>query len=143
MMLALLLSLVIGAGRVAAPVTLPIEVITVYHPVPEQTDDTPLVTADGTRIEGKQRIAAVSQELLWYNGGPVRYGDYIWVEVDMAELAGLWRVHDTMWEGVDSYVDLLVESHIEECWITERGQETRPGHGCHLGLKVYHIGGLR
>jgi len=142
-MIVALLFLILGAGRVAAQTPLPIEVITVYHAVPEQTDDAPLVTADGTRIEGKQRIAAVSQELLWYNGGPVRYGDYIWVEVDMAELAGLWRVYDTMWEGVDSYVDLLVESHIEECWITEEGQETRPRHGCHLGLKVYHIGGLR
>jgi len=119
---------------------LPVEVVTVYHAVPEQTDNTPLVTADGTYIVDGQRIAAVSQELLWYNGGPVRYGDYLWVEID-SELRGLWQVHDTMWEGVHGYVDLLVGKHIEECWITERGKELWPRLNCLDGLKVYHIGG--
>jgi len=113
---------------------LPVEVATVYHAVPEQTDNTPRVTADGTHITGDQRIAAVSQELLWYNGGPVRYGDYLWVEID-SELRGLWQVHDTMWAGVTGYVDLLTGPDILECWVTEeRG-------GCAVGLRVYHIGG--
>ena len=113
---------------------LPVEVATVYHAVPEQTDNTPRVTADGTHITGDQRIAAVSQELLWYNGGPVRYGDYLWVEID-SELRGLWQVHDTMWEGVTGYVDLLTGPEVLECWVTEeRG-------GCAIGLRVYHIGG--
>ena len=113
---------------------LPVEVATVYHAVPEQTDNTPRVTADGTHITGDQRIAAVSQELLWYNGGPVRYGDYLWVEID-SELRGLWQVHDTMWAGVTGYVDLLTGPEVLECWVTEeRG-------GCAVGLRVYHIGG--
>ena len=134
-MLALLLTLVISAGRVAPPVALPVEVITVYHAVPEQTDNTPRVTADGTRIVDGQRIAAVSQELLWYNGGPVRYGDYLWVEID-SELRGLWQVHDTMWAGVTGYVDLLTGPEVYECWVTE-GRV--PQHdSCSVGLKVYH-----
>ena len=140
-MIALLL-VIATAGRVAPMVPLPIEVATVYHAVPEQTDDTPLITADGTRIDPDNigRIAAVSQELLWYNGGPIRYGDYLWVEIDN-ELRGLWRVHDTMWEGVDRYVDLLVDSHIEECWIAEGSAERHPYLKCLDGLTVYHIGG--
>ena len=113
---------------------LPVEVATVYHAVTEQTDNTPRVTADGTHITGDQRIAAVSQELLWYNGGPVHYGDYLWVEID-SELRGLWQVHDTMWAGVTGYVDLLTGPEVLECWVTEeRG-------GCAIGLRVYHIGG--
>ena len=141
-MLALLLALVISAGRVAPPVALPIEVITVYHAVPEQTDSTPRITADGTRIDPDNigRIAAVSQELLWYNGGPVRYGDYLWVEID-SELRGLWQVHDTMWAGVTGYVDLLTGPEVLECWITERGKELWPRLNCMDGLTVYHIGG--
>ena len=133
-MVTLLLLAIAIPGRVAPPVTLPVEVATVYHAVPEQTDNTPRVTADGTHITGDQRIAAVSQELLWYNGGPVRYGDYLWVEID-SELRGLWQVHDTMWAGVTGYVDLLTGPEVLECWVTEeRG-------GCAIGLRVYHIGG--
>jgi hypothetical protein len=142
---AALLAAPIGPGYVAPPVALPVEVVTVYHATAGQTDDTPLVTADGTRIVrsqiGNMRLAAVSQELLWYNGGPVRYGDYLWVDVGMTELAGLWRVADTMWEGIGSYVDLLVPSHINECWITEAGALKRPLAQCDIGLSVHLIGG--
>ena len=97
----------------AAPVraSLPVRVITVYHAVEAQTDASPLVTADGSRITPEViehgRYCAVSQELLWFKGGALHFGDTIRVE-GIGELSGSWIVHDTMWAGVTGYVDLLV-----------------------------------
>ena len=54
-----------------------------YHPVEAQCDDTPLNTADGSRIDpycvSEWNWIAVSQDLLWFNGGPFRYGDSVYV----------------------------------------------------------------
>ena len=105
-----------GAGSVAPQVRIDVRVVTVYHATAAQTDDTPLVTADGTRVTSDSRICALSRELLERWGGPVRYGDAVWVEVPDRELAGLWFVHDTMSAEVSGYADLLVPEGVLECW---------------------------
>ena len=131
-----------GPGYAAPPVRLPVRVVTVYHATVEQTDDDPLTTADGTTwgvdtIAG-QRIAALSREMLDRWGGPVSYGDAIWVEIPGSDLSGVWWVHDTMrdkvykratgtWEPLRGYVDLLVPAHVMGCW--------------QRGMRVYLIGG--
>ena len=105
-----------GAGPVAPQVWLDVRVVTVYHATAAQTDDNPLVTADGTRVTSDSRICALSRELLERWGGPVRYGDAVWVDVPDRELAGFWFVHDTMAADVSGYVDLLVPEGVLECW---------------------------
>ena len=83
--------------------------VTMYHPVPEQTDSTPNITADGTvfRIENASdyRYIAVSQNMLIRNGGFLSYGD--WVVVDAGEKSGLYQVRDTMHRRWINRIDIL------------------------------------
>ena len=85
--------------------------VTMYHPVRGQTDDTPNITADGTRISirnaGKYRFVAVSRDLLRSNGGPFEYGDYIILEGINGKYDGVWQVKDTMHPRWDNRVDIL------------------------------------
>ena len=117
-----------GPGYAAPPVRLPVRVVTVYHATVEQTDDTPLVTADGSRITpeivASGRWCAVSQDLLWFRGGPLHFGDTISI-TSIGELSGFFVVHDTMatkvyrngaWEPVVGYVDLLVDEDVIGYW---------------------------
>lgn len=79
---------------------------TVYHPVQEQTDDTPLITADGSRIDPKRinelRWVALSRDLLnlktsRYNfTGKIKFGDTIYVESFDERIRGYWIVKDSM-----------------------------------------------
>ena len=82
---------------------------TMYHPVPEQTDSTPNITADGTvfRIENASdyRYIAVSQNMLIRNGGFLDYGD--WVVVSAGEKSGLYQVRDTMHRRWINRIDIL------------------------------------
>ena len=83
--------------------------VTMYHPVPEQTDSTPNITADGTvfRIENASdyRYIAVSQNMLIRNGGFLDYGD--WVVVSAGEKSGLYQVRDTMHKRWINRIDIL------------------------------------
>ena len=83
--------------------------VTMYHPVPEQTDSTPNITADGTvfRIENASdyRYIAVSQNMLIRNGGFLDYGD--WVVVSAGEKSGLYQVRDTMNKRWVNRIDIL------------------------------------
>ena len=83
--------------------------VTMYHPVPEQTDSTPNITADGTvfRIENASdyRYIAVSQNMLIRYGGFLDYGD--WVVVSAGEKSGLYQVHDTMHRRWINRIDIL------------------------------------
>jgi 3D (Asp-Asp-Asp) domain-containing protein len=81
--------------------------ITSYRSVPAQTDETPFITADGGRVH--KYGAAVSRDLLWYNGGPLRYGDIIYVEY-----YGFKVVNDTMNKRYRNAVDLWVKTYKEE-----------------------------
>jgi len=101
--------------------------VTVYHSTPTQTDGDPLTTADGTRVVNvdTQRIAAVSREHLWYNGGDLRYGDGLWVDVPDDRVSGVWCLHDTTAtevfrdgeiQPVLNYLDLLVDESVYDRW---------------------------
>ena len=84
---------------------------TMYHPVRGQTDKTPHITADGTRIDtrnaGKYRFVALSRDLLDRWGGPFNYGDYIIVEGCNGKYDGIWQVKDTMNKRFNNRIDFL------------------------------------
>lgn len=84
---------------------------TMYEAKRNQTDTTPNITADGTRINtryaGKYRYIAVSRNLLALNGGPLSYGDYIIVEGISGMYDGVWQVKDTMHSRWTNRIDLL------------------------------------
>jgi len=83
--------------------------VTVYHPVPEQTDSTPNITADGTRFTinkaSQYRYVAVARNMLKRWGGFLDYGDYIWVEA--GSKSGVYQVRDTMNPRFVNYIDIL------------------------------------
>lgn len=81
--------------------------LTSYNAVKSQCDDTPLITADGTKIDVKKlkkgtlKYAAVSRDLLWC----IPLGSVIHIEGH-----GYYEVRDTMNERFDHYIDILQHS---------------------------------
>jgi 3D (Asp-Asp-Asp) domain-containing protein len=81
--------------------------LTTYNAVKSQCDDTPLITADGTKIDVKKlkkgtlKYAAVSRDLLWC----IPLGSLIHIEGH-----GYYEVRDTMNERFDHYIDILQHS---------------------------------
>lgn len=86
---------------------------TVYNPVADQCDGSPLYTADGSYIDtallkaGKLRWLAVSQDLLQRNGGPYNLGDTIFVYHPDDKIRGEWIIRDCMNPRVKRYLDFL------------------------------------
>lgn len=83
---------------------------TMYYPVVEQCDDTPDITADQTKIPdiydcSYLRWIAVSQDLLWFNGGPIRYGDTVYVFA--GHKTGAYIVRDAMNKRFKNKIDFL------------------------------------
>ncbi len=73
--------------------------VTMYQPIWPQTDRTPDITADGTRIRveraSQYKFVALSRNLLKRWGGPFDYGDYILLKgADKKD--GIYQVRDTM-----------------------------------------------
>tara|TARA_B100000131_G_C17976327_1_gene556649 strand:+ start:156 stop:626 length:471 start_codon:yes stop_codon:yes gene_type:complete len=87
---------------------------TMYEPVATQTDSTPNITADGTRINvkyaGKYRYLAVSRDLL----DIVTYGEYVVVEGINGKYDGVWQVKDTMHPRWTNRIDLLCNPGTEQ-----------------------------
>ncbi|MDX5422167.1 MAG: hypothetical protein LPK07_16770 [Hymenobacteraceae bacterium] len=85
---------------------------TVYHPEPGQTDATPFITADGSRINKrdpkKHRWIAVSRDLHSRWGGQFSFGDSLWVTGVSEQLDGLYVVRDVMNKRMRSRIDILV-----------------------------------
>lgn len=81
--------------------------ITSYRPVPEQTDSTPFITANGDRV--KKGGVALSRNLLQRWGGVVKYGDTIYID----EL-GFFEVNDTMNKRHVNWADVFVWTLDEE-----------------------------
>ncbi len=85
--------------------------VTVYNPVIEQCDSTPLITADNSEIDmrklkqGKLKWVAVSRDLL--KNGKVKYGDRIRLKCKDKSLSGVYTVHDTMNPRWTKRVDIL------------------------------------
>ena len=93
------------ANKIAFDVT-----VTTYNPTRAQCDNTPNITADGTRINPKRatqyRYVALSRDLLSRWGGPFDYGDYIIIE-GTGKWDGVYQVRDTMNPKWVKRVDIL------------------------------------
>ena len=94
-----------GANRIAFNVT-----VTTYNPTKAQCDDTPHITADGTKFKTwkatQYRYVALSRDLLSRWGGPFDYGDYIVIE-GTGKWDGVYQVRDTMNPKWVNRVDIL------------------------------------
>lgn len=84
----------------------------IYHPEPGQTDSTPFITADGSRINkrnpAKHRWIAVSRDLHSRWGGEMEYGDSLFVTGISDELDGVYVVRDVMNKRIKKQIDILV-----------------------------------
>lgn len=103
---------IIKVGVKTEPIK-PIKVsASVYFPVESQTDDTPLVTADNSKINedkpGKHRWIAVSRNLLRRWGGSIDFGDTLHVKGISKKMDGPYIVRDTMNRRIKDRVDILV-----------------------------------
>ena len=84
--------------------------VTMYHPVSRQTDSTPNILADGTRIRvnkaSEYRYIAVSRNLLKRFGGWLDYGDFVFLKgTDHKD--GVYQVRDTMNKRFVNRIDIL------------------------------------
>ena len=90
--------------------------LTGYHPVPEQTDSTPDITADGTKFDidkaGDYRYVALSRDLLThfkYRGADINFGDYILIKgTPKGAQDGIYQVRDTMNKRHTQWIDILL-----------------------------------
>tara|TARA_R100000742_G_C4262040_1_gene79850 strand:+ start:497 stop:1090 length:594 start_codon:yes stop_codon:yes gene_type:complete len=84
--------------------------VTMYHPVSYQTDSTPNIVADGTRIRvhkaSEYRFIAVSRNLLKRYGGWLDYGDFILLKGTDGK-DGMYQVRDTMNPRFVNRIDIL------------------------------------
>ena len=84
--------------------------VTTYNPTKAQCDNTPNITADGTKIKtwkaSSYRYVALSRDLLSRWGGPFEYGDYIIIE-GTGDRDGVYQVRDTMNPKWTNRVDIL------------------------------------
>ena len=84
--------------------------VTMYHPVSRQTDSTPNILADGTRIRvhkaSEYKFIAVSRNLLKRHGGFLEYGDFV-VLKGTGQKDGVYQVKDTMNKRFINRIDIL------------------------------------
>ena len=84
--------------------------VTMYHPVTRQTDSTPNILADGTRIRvhkaSEYRFIAVSRNLLKRWGGWLDYGDFVLLRGTDGK-DGVYQVKDTMNKRWVNRIDIL------------------------------------
>ena len=84
--------------------------VTMYQPVRYQTDSTPNILADGTRIRTREasnyKFIAVSRNLLKRWGGWLDYGDFVLLKGTSAK-DGIYQVRDTMNKRFVNRIDIL------------------------------------
>ena len=89
--------------------------VTMYQPNRIQCDDTPDITADGTRIRihkaSEYKFVALSRNLLKRWGGPFDYGDFILIK-DAGHKDGVYQVRDTMNPKWVNVVDILESTDV-------------------------------
>ena len=91
--------------------------VTMYQPTLYQTDDTPNITADGTKFRIKKasdyKYVALSRNLLKRWGGPFDYGDFILIRgTPDGHKDGVYNVRDTMNPKFVNYVDILESTNV-------------------------------
>ena len=84
--------------------------VTMYHPVKHQTDGTPNILADGTKITihkaSEYKYVAISRNLLKRWGGWLDYGDFI-ILTGTDGKDGVYQVKDTMNKRFVNRIDIL------------------------------------
>ena len=84
--------------------------VTMYQPLRYQTDSTPNILADGTRIRIQEasnyKFIAVSRNLLKRFGGWLDYGDFVLLW-DTDGKDGVYQVRDTMNKRFVNRIDIL------------------------------------
>ena len=90
--------------------------VTMYQPVYPQTDMTPNITADGTRIRiskaSQYKFVALSRNILKRWGGPFDYGDFILLK-GAGNKDGVYQVRDTMNPKWVNVVDILESENVQ------------------------------
>jgi len=96
--------------------------VTMYQPNEIQCDDTPNITADGTKIRiskaSNYKFVALSRNLLKRWGGPFDYGDFILLK-GADKKSGVYQVRDTMNPKWVNVVDILESEHVEPYKFTD------------------------
>ena len=92
--------------------------VTMYRPTKRETDSTPNITADGTRIRiskaSDYKFVALSRNLLKRWGGPFDYGDFILIKgTTDSHKDGVYHVRDTMNPKYVNYVDILESKNVK------------------------------
>ena len=90
--------------------------VTMYQPVSYQTDSTPNILADGTRIRtreaSKYKFIAVSRNLLKRHGGFLDFGDFILLKgTDLKD--GVYQVRDVMNKRFVNRIDILESTDVK------------------------------
>jgi len=84
--------------------------VTMYEPVSYQTDSTPNILADGTRIRTQEasnyKFIAVSRNLLKRWGGWLDYGDFVLLK-GTKDKDGVYQVRDAMNARFVNRIDIL------------------------------------
>ena len=90
--------------------------VTMYQPVRRQTDSTPNILADGTRIRVREasnyKFIAVSRNLLRRWGGFLDYGDWILLR-GTSHKDGVYQVRDTMNKRFVNRIDILEGTDVD------------------------------
>ena len=90
--------------------------VTMYQPLRYQTDSTPNILADGTRIRTKEasnyKFIAVSRNLLKRFGGWLDYGDFVLLW-DTDGKDGVYQVRDTMNPRFVNRIDILESVNVK------------------------------
>lgn len=81
--------------------------VTSYRSVPNQTDNTPFITATGEHVHSNG--VALSRDLLERWGGPVKYGDTVYIDG-----FGFKVVNDCMNKRHKKHLDIWVKTYQEE-----------------------------
>lgn len=89
--------------------------LTAYRSIPNQTDSSPWSTSTGERVT--IRGCAVSQDLLAGNGGPIHYGDLIYIDQ-----IGFRFVNDCMNKRIKRSIDIWVPTKEAEKKIFKKFQ---------------------
>ena len=96
--------------------------VTMYEPVSYQTDSTPNMLADGTRIRvhkaSEYRFIAVSRNLLKRHGGWLDYGDFVLLK-GTNHKDGVYQVRDTMNKRFVNRIDILESPGVQPYMFSE------------------------
>ncbi len=102
-------------------------IVTMYQPVRGQTDSTPNILADGTRIRTQDasnyKFIAVSRNLLKRWGGWLNHGDFVFLKgTDHKD--GVYQVRDTMNKRFVNRIDILESIDVKPYKLNGQIQKT-------------------